>query len=364
MRNAPPRAARSTGRAASCRRNHPALDLGRVQQRAVDGRARGAASTRRRRVVRTAGRYHGRTVPAHGGRDGAGTSERERGAEQGTSNKEQGARNVRSSLCLVPCSLFGSAFRFSFRSAPQRGRSSHRATRGDRPGGLVRSADVPVGPARRGSRCRASTVSPRSPAARATSTTSTRRALARRDGALAGRRTACSRRSSSIPAFDWSQVVGRDRGRHPGQERDRADRGRSAGARRRSAAGHARRRGARAGRRADPRARVRRGDARSSRGSARCRAVFTVDDSLAAKRAALRRRQRVQAVPASARATRATPSSRPRSRSAAHVIEGTLPHVAAGADVHRAAGDDGRVARRPRATSSARCSARTTCTRR
>ena len=49
---------------------------------------------------------------------------------------------------------------------------------------------------------------------------------------------------------------------------------------------------------------------------------------------------------------------------AAQVIEGTYRTVAAGADVHRAAGDDRRVGRRALLTSSARCSARTTCTRR
>ena len=48
-------------------------------------------------------------------------------------------------------------------------------------------------------------------------------------------RTACSRRSISIPAFDWSQVVVVTAADIPGKNVHRADRGRSARARARSA---------------------------------------------------------------------------------------------------------------------------------
>ena len=124
-----------------------------------------------------------------------------------------------------------------------------------------------------------------------------------RSGTARTVRTTCAarraaRRSSSIPAFDWTRRHGRDRGGHPGHERRRADRGRPARARAGRRHRAPRRRAGRAGR-------ARRPGARALAAARTCSSTSTplpagVLDrrrARARERAAARRRQRVQAVP-------------------------------------------------------------------
>ena len=166
------------------------------------------------------------------------------------------------------------------------------------------------------------------------------------------------------PAFDWSQVVGRDRGGYPGHatcialiEDDQVALVPIGGR------GDARRRGDRARRRADEGARVRGGDGREAAREARCRPCSR-------SRTRSRVKQKLygddnvfkQFLIRKGHASDARARGRDRGRRARD--RGHVLHVAAGADVHRAAGDDGRVGATAAATSSARCSARTTCTRR
>jgi len=156
--------------------------------------------------------------------------------------------------------------------------------------------------------------------------------------------TACSKRSSSIPAFDWSQVVVATAADIPGRNVILLIEDDQPALVAIGKPGDACRRSDRAGRGTDPRAGVysdatREADHPAAARDVHGRGLARGEDQ------AVPRRQRVQAVldpqgpRRRRRVRRGDGQGRTRDR-------GALLHLAAGTDVHRAAGDDGRVARR------------------